>query len=135
VSSVETSGRAPAAYAVAGALRAHGVDRVFLMTGGDLWLWRALRDAGIAMHLARSEGGAVVMADAHARLTGRPAVVYGQWGPGAANVAGCPRTRRCGSRRRPRPPRPRARPSARPLPVHSRVSFSPSWVAAKPSDS
>jgi acetolactate synthase-1/2/3 large subunit len=39
------------------------------------------------MHLVRSEAASVVMADAYARVTGKPAVVYGQWGPGAANVA------------------------------------------------
>ncbi|WP_445519908.1 thiamine pyrophosphate-binding protein [Streptomyces sp. NEAU-174] len=75
------------AHDVARALKDSGVDRVFLITGGDLWLWRALRDHGIEMCLARSEAASVVMADAYARVTGRPAVVYGQWGPGAANVA------------------------------------------------
>jgi acetolactate synthase-1/2/3 large subunit len=75
------------AYAVARALKDNGIERVFLVTGGDLWLWRALRDHGVEMHLARSEAASVVMADAYARVTGRPAVVYGQWGPGAANVS------------------------------------------------
>lgn len=75
------------AYAVARALKDSGIERVFLVTGGDLWLWRALRDHGVEMHLARSEAASVVMADAYARVTGRPAVVYGQWGPGAANVS------------------------------------------------
>jgi acetolactate synthase-1/2/3 large subunit len=75
------------ADSIARALSDNGVDRIFLMTGGDLWLWRALRDAGIQMCLARSEASSVIMADAYARVTGRPAVVYGQWGPGAANVA------------------------------------------------
>lgn len=73
---------------IAETLRRHGIDRLFLMTGGDLLLWRALRDVGIEMCLARSEAASVVMADAYARVTGRTAVVYGQWGPGAANVAG-----------------------------------------------
>ncbi|HEY1853258.1 MAG TPA: thiamine pyrophosphate-binding protein [Solirubrobacterales bacterium] len=76
------------AHAIASALRQNGVDRLFLMTGGDLLLWRALRDEGIKLCLARSEASSVAMADAYARLSGRPAVVYGQWGPGAANVAG-----------------------------------------------
>lgn len=76
-----------AAYAVARALKDNGIDRIFLVTGGDLLLWRALRDHDIAMHLVRSEAASVVMADAYARVTGNPAVVYGQWGPGAANVA------------------------------------------------
>lgn len=76
------------ACAVARTLRSHGVDRLFLMTGGDLALWAALRDEGIEMCLARSEAGSVAMADAYARVTGKVAVVYGQWGPGAAHVAG-----------------------------------------------
>lgn len=80
-------GPALAAHAAARALRDNGIDRVFLVTGADFALWRALRDAGIALHLARSEAAAVVMADGYARASGRPAVVYGQWGPGAANVA------------------------------------------------
>lgn len=75
------------AHAIARALRENGVDRLFLITGGDLWLWRALRDEGVELCLARSEAASVVMADAYARVTGRPAAVYGQWGPGAANVA------------------------------------------------
>ncbi|MEV5753683.1 thiamine pyrophosphate-binding protein [Actinoallomurus sp. NPDC052308] len=92
-SGTAVDGRRPAdaprvAYAVARALKEDGIDRVFLVTGGDLWLWRALRDQGIQLHLARSEAASVVMADAYARVTGKPAVVYGQWGPGAANVAG-----------------------------------------------
>jgi len=77
-----------AAHAIAQALKDNGVDRLFLVTGGDLWLWHALRDYGIEMHLVRSEAASVVMADAYARTTGRPAAVYGQWGPGATNVAG-----------------------------------------------
>jgi acetolactate synthase-1/2/3 large subunit len=75
------------AHAVARALKDSGIDRMFLITGGDLWLWRALRDYGIELCLARSEAASVVMADAYARVTGKPAAVYGQWGPGAANVA------------------------------------------------
>ena len=73
---------------VARTLAASGIDHLFLMTGGDLSLWQAIRGAGIRLVLCRSEAGSVAMADAYARLTGRPAAVYGQWGPGAANVAG-----------------------------------------------
>jgi acetolactate synthase I/II/III large subunit len=76
------------AHAIARALRQNGIDRLFLVTGGDLWLWRALRDAGVELCLARSEAGSVALADAYARVSGKPAAVYGQWGPGAANVAG-----------------------------------------------
>lgn len=76
------------AQAIAQSLVDHGVDRVFFMTGGDFGLWRALDNAGIELCLVRSEAASVVMADAYARMTGRASVVYGQWGPGAANVAG-----------------------------------------------
>ena len=58
------------------------------MTGRDNTLWIALQEAGIHQVLARSESAAVYMADAYARLLGRPAFVYGAYGPGAANVAG-----------------------------------------------
>lgn len=58
------------------------------MTGRDNSLWIALEEVGIRQVLARSEGAAVYMADAYARVTGRPAVTYGAYGPGAANVAG-----------------------------------------------
>ncbi len=58
------------------------------MTGRDNSLWIALEEVGIRQVLARSEGAAVYMADAYARVTGRPAFTYGAYGPGAANVAG-----------------------------------------------
>jgi acetolactate synthase-1/2/3 large subunit len=58
------------------------------MTGRDNSLWIALQSVGIRMVLARSEAGAVYMADAYARLTNRPTFAYGAYGPGAANVAG-----------------------------------------------
>jgi acetolactate synthase-1/2/3 large subunit len=58
------------------------------VTGGDNSLWIALREHGIAQVLARSEASAVYMADAYARITGLPTFVYGQYGPGAGNVAG-----------------------------------------------
>jgi acetolactate synthase I/II/III large subunit len=58
------------------------------MTGRDNTLWIALHDVGVRQVLARSESAAVYMADAYARLRGRPAFVYGAYGPGAANLAG-----------------------------------------------
>lgn len=58
------------------------------MTGRDNALWIALEEVGIHQVLARSEGAAVYMADAYARLAGRPSLTYGAYGPGAANVAG-----------------------------------------------
>ena len=76
------------ATAVALELKALGVEHLFLMTGRDNKLWIALEAAGIRHILARSEAAAVYMADAYARLLGRPTFVYGAYGPGAANVAG-----------------------------------------------
>jgi acetolactate synthase I/II/III large subunit len=58
------------------------------MTGRDNALWIALEEVGIRQVLARSEGAAVYMADAYARILGRPSITYGAYGPGAANVAG-----------------------------------------------
>jgi acetolactate synthase I/II/III large subunit len=76
------------ATAVALELRALGVEHFFLMTGRDNKLWIALESVGIRQILTRTESAAVYMADAYARLTGRPTFVYGAYGPGAANVAG-----------------------------------------------
>jgi acetolactate synthase-1/2/3 large subunit len=76
------------ATAIALELRALGVEHFFLMTGRDNQLWIALESLGIRQVLTRSESAAVYMADAYARLRGRPTFVYGAYGPGAANVAG-----------------------------------------------
>jgi len=76
------------ATAVALELQAVGVEQFFLMTGRDNKLWIALESIGIRQILTRSEATAVYMADAYARLRGRPTFVYGAYGPGAANVAG-----------------------------------------------
>jgi acetolactate synthase I/II/III large subunit len=76
------------AAAIAQELHALGVEHFFLMTGRDNKLWIALEALGIQQVLARSEASAVYMADAYARLRGRPTFVYGAYGPGAANVAG-----------------------------------------------
>ncbi len=76
------------AAAIAHELAAIGVEHFFLMTGRDNKLWIAMEELGIQQVLARSEASAVYMADAYARLKGRPTFVYGAYGPGAANVAG-----------------------------------------------
>jgi acetolactate synthase-1/2/3 large subunit len=76
------------ASAIAHELAAIGVEHFFLMTGRDNKLWIAMEELGIRHMLARSEASAVYMADAYARLRGRPTFVYGAYGPGAANVAG-----------------------------------------------
>jgi acetolactate synthase I/II/III large subunit len=72
---------------IADTLRAYDVEYFFCVTGGDQELWIALEDTGITVVPCRSEAGAVYAADAYARLTGRPAPVYGQYGPGVTNVA------------------------------------------------
>jgi acetolactate synthase-1/2/3 large subunit len=79
---------ATVARAVALELQALGIDHLFLMTGRDNSLWIALESVGVRQVLARSEGAAVAMADAYARILNRPSVTYGAYGPGAANVAG-----------------------------------------------
>ena len=78
---------ATVAEIVAKTLRAYGTENYFCLTGGDSELWVALADAGIRIVNCRSENSAVYMADGYARVSGRPGFVYGQRGPGVANVA------------------------------------------------
>lgn len=75
------------AQAIAQTLAAYGTEQYFCLTGGDHDLWIALHEAGIEIVNCRSEAGATYMADGYARVSGRPGFVYGQRGPGAANVA------------------------------------------------
>lgn len=75
------------ADAIAETLRANDVDIFFMLTGGDPALWTALQSNNIRMVSCRSEQGAAYMADGYARITGKPTFVYGQHGPGSANVA------------------------------------------------
>jgi acetolactate synthase-1/2/3 large subunit len=65
---------------------AYGIEHLFLLTGGDNAFLLELRDRGVDLVLARSERSSAFMADAYARLTGKPAFVYGQFGPGAMVV-------------------------------------------------
>jgi acetolactate synthase-1/2/3 large subunit len=67
-------------------LKAYGTEYFFCLTGGDHALWIALNDAGIEVVLCRSEHAAVYAADGYARASGKPGLVYGQYGPGVANV-------------------------------------------------
>ena len=76
------------ARAVVKCLQQNGVEQVFFMTGGDQAFWIESQAAGLSLVLARSENSAAYMADGYARATGRPGVVYAQWGPGAGNLAG-----------------------------------------------
>lgn len=66
--------------------RAYGAEHLFLLTGGDNAFLFELRDRGVDLVLARSERASAFMADAYARLTGKPTFVYGQFGPGAMVV-------------------------------------------------
>lgn len=75
------------AEAIARFIKTTGTDSFFQLTGGDQGLWIGLKSEGIRMYLARSEQGATYMADGYARMSGKPGLVYGQQGPGAANVA------------------------------------------------
>jgi acetolactate synthase I/II/III large subunit len=75
------------AQTVTGTLKAYGTEYFFCVTGGDQALWIALDDAAITIVPCRSEPAAVYAADGYARVTGRPGFVYGQYGPGVANVA------------------------------------------------
>lgn len=75
-----------AAYRV---LKANGIDTVFGLLGGSmLELYDAMyQDGGIAYVGARDERAAGHMADAWARMTGKPGVVLGaQAGPGVVNL-------------------------------------------------
>lgn len=76
------------AETVAKTLKAYDTDYFFLVTGGDQALWIALQEADITMVSCRNEAAAVYMADAYARVSGKPGFVYGQFGPGVANVVG-----------------------------------------------
>ena len=68
-------------------LEAEGIDTVFCVPGESyLAALDGLYDSTrIRTVVCRQEGGAVMMADAHARITGRPGVAFVTRGPGAAN--------------------------------------------------
>jgi acetolactate synthase-1/2/3 large subunit len=80
----------PAGHALVEALVAQGVDTVFGVPGES---YLAVLDGfhehreRIRFIACRQEGGAAFMADAHARLTGRPGVCCVTRGPGATNAA------------------------------------------------
>jgi len=77
-----------AANRLVSALLAHQVDRVFCVPGESyLNVLDALRDSGIDTIAARQEGGACMMAEADAKLTGRPGVCLVTRGPGASNAS------------------------------------------------
>jgi acetolactate synthase-1/2/3 large subunit len=72
---------------VVGGLAASGFTHAFGIPGRHVQgLFHALPGSGITPFLARHEQGAVFMADGFARAAGRPAMVIGTAGPGAANM-------------------------------------------------
>ena len=69
-------------------LVAQGVQHVFCVPGESyLSVLDAFHDANIEITVCRQEGGAAMMADCSARLTGRPGVVFVTRGPGATNAS------------------------------------------------
>jgi acetolactate synthase-1/2/3 large subunit len=64
----------------------HGVRHVFCVPGESyLAALDAFHDRDIAVTVCRQEGGAVMMAEAVGKLTGRPGVAFVTRGPGATN--------------------------------------------------
>ncbi len=73
--------------ALAEMLHAHGADRMFGMGGFQLLpFYEAVRELGLAHTLINDERCGVFMADAFARVAGRPGVCDGTLGPGATNL-------------------------------------------------
>src|SRR5438552_8472582 len=75
---------------VAECLRLHGVDTIFTVRGESfLAVLDGLHDVktDIRLIVCRQEGGAAYMAEAYAKVTGRPGVVMVTRGPGATNAS------------------------------------------------
>ena len=70
------------------ALHIHGVDTAFGVPGESyLDVLDALHDSGIRFIINRQEGGAAFMAEAYAKLTGKPGICFVTRGPGATNAS------------------------------------------------
>ena len=70
------------------ALKAQDVNRVFCVPGESyLAALDGLYQSGVDTVVARQEGGATMMAEAHGKLTGRPGIAFVTRGPGATNAA------------------------------------------------
>lgn len=75
------------ADALAEGLVVNGVEVVFGLPGGEnMEVLDAIRDHDIDFVLVHNESSAVFIADAYARLTGKPGVCLTTLGPGAANA-------------------------------------------------
>jgi acetolactate synthase I/II/III large subunit len=73
---------------VVGGLIANSVDRLFCVPGESyLAVLDALVDSNIDVITCRQEGGAAMMADAHAKLTGKTGICFVTRGPGATNAS------------------------------------------------
>ncbi|MEO0799372.1 MAG: thiamine pyrophosphate-binding protein [Pseudomonadota bacterium] len=69
------------------ALKDHGVDTVFTLSGNHIMsLFDAAVDTGQRLIHTRHEAAAVHMADAYGRLTGKPGIAMATGGPGHANA-------------------------------------------------
>ena len=78
---------ATVAEVLAKTVKAAGIDTVFGLPGGEnAEVLDAFRRQGLGFVLVRNENSAVFMADATARLTGKPGVALTTLGPGAANA-------------------------------------------------
>ncbi|MDD9742296.1 thiamine pyrophosphate-binding protein [Marinovum sp. SP66] len=70
------------------ALKAQGTTRVFCVPGESyLAALDGLYLSGIDTVVARQEGGAAMMAEAHGKLTGTPGICFVTRGPGATNAS------------------------------------------------
>ncbi|MBF9032950.1 thiamine pyrophosphate-binding protein [Rhodobacterales bacterium HKCCE2091] len=69
-------------------LKTQGVERVFSVPGESfLAALDGLHGSGIENIVCRQEGGAAMMAEAHAKVTGSPGVLFVTRGPGATNAS------------------------------------------------
>ena len=68
-------------------LKKHGVELIFGYPGGQIMpIYDSLYQCGIRHILTKHEQGACHAADAYARVTGKPGVVFATSGPGATNL-------------------------------------------------
>ena len=72
---------------VAAWLKAQGVDKVFALSGEHILpVFDGCAEEGIEVIATRHEQGAVLAAEAYARVTGRPGIAFVTAGPGVTNA-------------------------------------------------
>lgn len=88
MSTMENPSTIPAAELVVRRLQQHGVEQAFGVVGGAImYITDALRRTDrIRSVFTHHEQGAAIAAEAYAKLTNRPALVFATAGPGATNV-------------------------------------------------